>query len=219
MKAKLSYMQRDGRRPSFIAVSLGAGCVISVVVSWSLALQARLDKTVDTDGSAWPQPQLLPNDAPLPTREIHCEEFGRSEKCISTHASREPDFTRVWIMNVYSKGWPFRAMYSISTVVRDLGGTTTKDFYCLMPSWVPPWMNNGSRIRFPLHPLWPGLAGDTAFYGVGVWIGLVGGLALRRTRRRWAGRCVWCNYDLRGLSPIRRDEITCPECGHHSNAL
>jgi hypothetical protein len=35
---------------------------------------------------------------------------------------------------------------------------------------------------------------------------------MRRTRRRRAGRCIACGYDLRGI-PSRGETVTCPECG------
>lgn len=57
-------------------------------------------------------------------------------------------------------------------------------------------------------PLWPVVLIAGAASGW-VWIGDV-----RRSRRRRAGACVKCGYDLRGLGDGRRDAAICPECGH-----
>jgi hypothetical protein len=65
------------------------------------------------------------------------------------------------------------------------------------------------RIGLPLFPLWPGFALNTIFYAALAWILWQIPLALRRHRRRRAGRCTRCNYDLKGLPP----GSPCPECG------
>lgn len=60
--------------------------------------------------------------------------------------------------------------------------------------------------QFPIHPIWPGLIGNTLVFGAAllpfpILPGFI--IRLRRARR---GLCVACGYDLASLS-------RCPECG------
>lgn len=66
------------------------------------------------------------------------------------------------------------------------------------------------NVILPLRPLWPGLAINTIFYGAAIWMVWAGAGALRRGVRRRRGRCVRCNYDLRGRAS---GAVVCPECG------
>lgn len=61
----------------------------------------------------------------------------------------------------------------------------------------------------PLRPLWPGLLGNVAVWS-SAWVALVWGPgSLIRWRRRRAGRCEHCGYNLAGLA----QPAVCPECG------
>lgn len=113
-----------------------------------------------------------------------------------------------------ASGWPFR-----STV-----GTMRLGWYPESFDWRrngsvftgPMWIRRdatGARIGaprlIPLKPLWPGFVADTIFYGVVWWVFLLALAAWTRRRRRRAGRCVHCRYDLRATPP----NLPCPECG------
>ena len=63
---------------------------------------------------------------------------------------------------------------------------------------------------YPLRPIWPGFAFNTAFYAALIWMCIAVPAELRRKRRRSHGLCVKCAYDLRGREG-RSDG--CPECG------
>ena len=65
-----------------------------------------------------------------------------------------------------------------------------------------------ARWTLAFRPLWAGFAIDTAMFGAGWWV-VIGIVAwVRSWRRRAAGLCAGCRYDLRGLT----GEV-CPECG------
>lgn len=73
----------------------------------------------------------------------------------------------------------------------------------------PIWGGRARRgVFLPYGPIWFGLLANSAIYG-GAWWGLLLGLGkLEGWRRKRAGRCVKCLYDLR---EIQAD--ACPECG------
>jgi hypothetical protein len=66
----------------------------------------------------------------------------------------------------------------------------------------------GDRPPIPLQLLWVGFAINTIFYGVLLWLAMLGLLRARRVRRRKRGLCIKCGYDLRGT-----EHEVCPECG------
>lgn len=68
----------------------------------------------------------------------------------------------------------------------------------------------GAWRAVPFRPIWLGLVGDVLIHAA-MWFTLIFGFAtVRRSRRRHAGRCQGCGYDLRssGVAHAR-----CPECG------
>jgi len=68
-----------------------------------------------------------------------------------------------------------------------------------------------SEIDVPYAPIWPGLLANTAIYG-SVWFAILFGPGLvLRWRRRRAGRCANCGYDLRGR--LDASGNASPECG------
>ena len=60
----------------------------------------------------------------------------------------------------------------------------------------------------PYRPVWFGLLLNTLLYGSIFWAIGLGWRLYRLARRRRRGRCLACNYDLRGLA-----DPVCPECG------
>ena len=72
----------------------------------------------------------------------------------------------------------------------------------------------GDRPPIPLQLLWVGFAINTIFYGVLLWVLMLGLLRGRRVRRRKRGLCGECGYDLRGTSGGGGGGGGgCPECG------
>ena len=66
----------------------------------------------------------------------------------------------------------------------------------------------GDRPPIPLQLLWVGFTINTIFYGVLLWLLMLGLLRARRVRRRKRGLCIKCGYDLRGDF-----SAGCSECG------
>jgi len=59
------------------------------------------------------------------------------------------------------------------------------------------------------NPIWPGLIGSTAFWGVASFLFWSGLVSITRRWRVSRHQCTNCRYDLRGLP----DGAPCPECG------
>lgn len=74
---------------------------------------------------------------------------------------------------------------------------------------VSPGRAMGQGRKIPLTPMWPGFLADTVLYGLVWWVFLLALAAWIRRRRRRAGLCVHCRYDLRATPP----GLPCPECG------
>jgi hypothetical protein len=107
---------------------------------------------------------------------------------------------------VFCTGWPARALRAVE---RWESGRTV-----LATGIEPPgrlrtllrdnWLTDG----FPVAPVWPGFAVDTAFYGTIAFALWSAPAAIRRRVRKRRGRCPACGYDLRGITTG-----PCPECG------
>lgn len=67
----------------------------------------------------------------------------------------------------------------------------------------------GEPRVLPLTPIVPGLAVNTALYGVPWWLLLFAPGVVRRALRRRRGACAACGYDRRGIAA----GAVCPECG------
>lgn len=61
----------------------------------------------------------------------------------------------------------------------------------------------------PVRPIWIGVAVNTLVYSLLAWGFWQVPLAIRRRRRKSAGRCTRCGYSLAGLGK----DAMCPECG------
>jgi predicted secreted protein len=91
-------------------------------------------------------------------------------------------------------GWPFDALVGWYECDRECS-PITRGYIHLPPNRVLSYL-----------PVWPGFDLDTALFGLLTAITVAGIQRTRRNSRAHAGRCVSCDYDLRGLP-------TCPECG------
>jgi len=100
----------------------------------------------------------------------------------------------------FAAGWPFAACRSYGHWYFQEGNQI---------SLAVKLRRTNGTIVLPYGPIWPGLLANTAIYGSAWWALLFGPGMFIRWRRRRAGRCVKCGYDLRGLSPGSE----CPECG------
>jgi hypothetical protein len=95
-------------------------------------------------------------------------------------------------------GWPFVAVWC------ELPETI------LTPVFVTPRgsLTLSTETRLPYLPIWKGIAINTAIYALAWHTLLFSSRAFVRRRRRRAGRCARCGYDLVGVPrPL------CPECG------
>lgn len=115
----------------------------------------------------------------------------------------------IWYSEV-AAGWPMR------TVICDWtndGRNYSKPGGMAGPrrgGWKYISADRRTEMLFPYRPIWPGFLVNTALFSMSwLFVLLVPG-AVRRARRRRAGRCVACGYDRRGLA----DAVApCPECG------
>ncbi|MBL9149165.1 MAG: hypothetical protein JNM94_10780 [Phycisphaerae bacterium] len=101
-------------------------------------------------------------------------------------------------------GWPMRAMVGV-------GFTRTSNSTPAVvhdSRWAIPVGSAASgRIILPLRPLWSGFAVNAILLTV-LLAWLRGGVrAVRRARRRAAGRCLGCGH------PLAFEQKACPECG------
>ncbi|MEQ9096822.1 MAG: hypothetical protein RIE32_11225 [Phycisphaerales bacterium] len=111
---------------------------------------------------------------------------------------REPLDGRDRWSEMRSAGWPFAAAFGVERSTT--GGMTRKaglwEVAALGRTWVVPYA-----------PRWPGLLANTLFYA-GLVLAILAWLRARTMRRRRAaGRCLACGYEL-GAGVER-----CPECG------
>jgi hypothetical protein len=119
-----------------------------------------------------------------------------------------PDFDELVQCSDDASGWPAPAM--VCSVTQRTNGCTIEGGVAMAKSdSLDDLSFFGDEFRvLPLHPLWPGLLLNTAFYGVICWaVWFVPG-AVRRGLRKRRGTCVRCGYDLRGGALA-----ACPECG------
>jgi hypothetical protein len=134
--------------------------------------------------------------------------------------SDEAEASRQRLRIADARGWPMLAMHSRFDVPsgqllnNSEGGTVeqVQDGIVLPPA-ATSVVARGSIVRvLPLGVLWLGFVVDSAFYAA-AWLSLIclplAPWHARRVRRRTAGQCERCGYDLRGLLASRK----CPECG------
>jgi len=113
-------------------------------------------------------------------------------------------------LDMVRAGWPWIAFE----------GWLERDASRILPAAFPPKyhfaivdkkrMVRADRISMermiPLHPLWPGLAMNWAFWAGAIWVVWFMVVMLRRLIRRWRRQCASCGYPV-GVSAV------CTECG------
>lgn len=127
----------------------------------------------------------------------------------------------LWSADAVLSGWPARCAWSWHRRAPGAPGAPVEDSLALR---LTPPSNGLSGLRrswpnlsdgsLPIGIIASGLLIDTAAHGAAWWALLFGPMALRRWRRRRAGRCERCGYDLRGLPAGN----VCPECGSAPDA-
>lgn len=202
------------------AEALAAGVLVTVLVSWGIAMWAPmpiLRPTVGTPQRQW-RGAVPATWSPIPKREL-----GGQKPWIVTQQLRsstlesvagylsEVQYTRVDV------GLPWPSL-SYDHLKEGPAVTTQRARREVKSGWtvteLPIW-RRGLRLervaryrRIPLLPVWPGFLLNTLTYaGLAAFLWWVPGAA-RRTLRRRRGRCQRCGYDLRGSA-----DGACPECG------
>lgn len=103
-------------------------------------------------------------------------------------------------------GWPMRCMWYQMQSQYGMNRVWGERLYGgIVRSGQPSAVMRQFRA-LPLLPIWPGLVGNTLFYGVIWFMLLLAPGAVQRMLRRRRGRCEHCGYPI-GSSPI------CTECG------
>jgi hypothetical protein len=105
---------------------------------------------------------------------------------------------------VTAVGWPLLCLKQETIRPKALAQASRRTGTWLAPASLGPL----AGTPFPLAPIPLGLAANTLAWGAGWWLILAGIPILRRARRRRAGFCIACGYD------IRDSHGACPECGN-----
>ncbi len=185
---------------------IAAAASMTVVTAWACVLWAPFGPPVFRQGQCdWPC--RAPKDwPPASTGLLTSTSFG-----LTAVTGLAPDGSGGGrSINHLAVGLPWRAMAMDEFIaIRPPSVSTEYTGLSAVPRWIPRADPRVRRDRLPIQPLWGGFAANTAV-NLGVvgllWYGLT---SVRRLRRRRAGRCPACAYDLRGLPP----GTPCPECG------
>ncbi len=118
-------------------------------------------------------------------------------------ADNMPDFPEGDFRLLEAHGWPLRALWcdyglERADIISVRGGIALVGFE------TPQRYSRVSAL--PLRPIWPGLAVNTLFYAVILWVLIPGPFVLRRFLRRRRGLCPACAYRM-------GESATCTECG------
>ena len=105
---------------------------------------------------------------------------------------------------IVGHGWPFICVWSMLTAAP----TPSTGLMTPRVEGSIELPNRTFEGALPYRPVWFGLLLNTLLYGSIFWAIGLGWRLYRLARRRRRGRCLACNYDLRGLA-----EPVCPECG------
>ncbi len=107
--------------------------------------------------------------------------------------------------HVWWSGVPFRSVcgWHVEAGALDNGGPPTDQWHGVVRIPIAPPQG---VIFLPFRPLWLGLLGNVAAYGLAVFLVVQTFRAWGRAYRRENGRCIGCGYELAGLP-------ACPKCG------
>jgi len=136
----------------------------------------------------------------------------REEPCVLLSSSMPRNSSYI----EYASGWPFLALryWSIEKWTKSADRFVEREGLWVLPAWCEFGdAGNSTRRNLPFLPAWWGFAANAALYAAVLWLLIPGPFALRRYVRCRRGRCVKCNYDLRGTAGER-----CPECGWERGA-
>lgn len=221
-------MARGFRRR--LAVSLLLGLVVTLVVSVIGARTATLSvgggyacDPVDDDGDwtggsppIWQvdirrhpmhrsvrywRMQVSGANIMIPTADFERNEFDLTS--LPGHLRPEA-LADLYIYALYGEsGWPLPATSYMTEQVWTSSTPTWRSAWTIVYG---EWPNNNPKV-LGLRPLWAGLIVNSLLAAAVMLVAVELALSLVRRRRRRAGRCRQCNYDLTGVSG------RCPECG------
>ena len=200
------------RRIITILIFLLLGALINVVVAWGACLVNLRSDTSKIEPEAVPTlwSRYAPPHWPAPgnnyDRGERAESFLRTFLRTGPHKPvAAPDIgPDLYYVHSVDVGWPLRSLeggdaFTVADAVID------RDYTTNLYIWGRP---DRDEVWFPFGVIWPGFAIDTIFYAAILWLLTLGPFATRRLIRRKRGRCIKCDYDLRGDF-----SGGCPECG------
>jgi hypothetical protein len=182
-----------------IAVFLLAGAVVNVAVAWLCWLGSDMPRRSSDTTLPIEETWKIGEDLGLDINPI----FGRYTAVFRCGYGVTLDMVRfsnpsgrmAAIVSRVQAGWPAHTMRGYT--VRVPNGP-------LEYRWA--YSVREGKPAVPLLPTWPGLAVNSAFYAVILWLLMWGAFALRRFVRKKRGLCLECAYP-RGESDM------CTECG------
>lgn len=127
---------------------------------------------------------------------------------VPDHERTHPGGNELFPVYEVGCGWPWVTMVGrvLSTGPRSLAS-------CEVQGIVLEELDRGLRPKLlPTRPAWPGFLASTVA-AASAWLLVVFTIGwIRAWRRRRAGRCVACGYDMAGV-PVAAGGRVCPECG------
>jgi hypothetical protein len=215
---RMWYAGRMSARSASTFLRLGLLCVLrwhavgvlaTVVVAWGVSVPGLHTRNLQWEHVArdrWPVavasgwPSCTSHDTVRGCGWVYESFEGTSPE------AGEPARVQHWFLDITRSGWPFLGLRGW----RSTDPVHAEPVHRFEWTWKYPGRFGYQReVAFPLLPLWPGFALNTLFYAVLTWCVWQIPLALRRRRRRRAGLCTRCGYDLKGIGAA----MPCPECG------